>query len=35
MLLRATGAGEAPTALEVDCPELMVSAPDSKPGARP
>jgi branched-chain amino acid transport system permease protein len=35
MLLRATGAGKAPTACEVDCPELMVPVPDSKPGALP
>ena len=35
MLLRATGAGKAPTACEVDCPELMLPVPDSKPGALP
>ncbi len=35
MLLRATGTGKAPTACEVDCPELMVPVADSKPGALP
>jgi branched-chain amino acid transport system permease protein len=35
MLLRATGAGDAPTVHEVDCPELVVPVADSKPGQAP
>lgn len=35
MVLRATGAGDAPGAPEVDCPELVAPAMDSKPGRIP
>jgi branched-chain amino acid transport system permease protein len=35
MLLRATGAGDAPAAPEVDCPELAAPITDAKPGRSP
>jgi branched-chain amino acid transport system permease protein len=35
MVLRATGAGDAPGAPEVDCPELVAPGMDSKPGRVP
>ena len=35
MLLRATGAGDAPTTPEVDCPELAAPIADSKPRRSP
>jgi hypothetical protein len=35
MLLRATGAGDAPAAPEVDGPELTAPIADSKPGRSP